>query len=947
MPPQIFTTMKRLFLFALLLSGLMATGQTVGQFRYDTTKFYKVGGFNEVKIQNSTKDSVGGLFVNVGNGWGQWLKIRSNADTVFIGLDTIIVGTGSAVEFANGLSLVNDTAKLGSLTTGLTDSVTFIQVPANAKYAQFDPQPTRNLLVIHNMPYDSVKSNTTAGRFPYWLTHGSNQLLIMERDLYERNNDTADLQYSGILTTKHTYVQDHNSTRYDSATGKLTTLQNGGLDMGYTFFPAKNIMFRPSPFGNHGVTDYATIGIGDDSAYTITLLRHPNNPVPWSVSARMTSFNSSVPLDKRRIVRNSGNAMGMSGYAAFYKSGQGESSYTLGTGSKVDRYSGFYALGSMYRLPLGNISGKTNILATSMIDTSVGVTIDSQYTDINEANNGYAVAALGNNDASFFHGPMRLGPTGLWYNRSEFVPNRSLWVHGSTYMSDSLAIGMSGDANFRLHVKGGARIGSPRTTTLSNLYVPYYDTATTTNSQVKRALHVDRRVTLLDSTALGASSWLSPMLIQGYAYADSLTTYSTDYQGTVLTEGVAFGVLDKSGVGRQNSIMGTTPISSGVARMSKFSLTGSIPKNITGMIGHVKYIDELNLPSGSATIDDMYNEVLGGVATGGFVNYTIGRRFGSYYMPFKVTGVGAGYPIYQEGTADTVYLAGSLRMPNLVASDTSTIKPWGVDANGVPHKLNSWPVGSGGGGVSPGPDGTTLVTDSSATEWELTHPSKNGFYYFNDFFSPVATQNDGNGVVANNSSGTTGNAPLTAANHPGEISMTTGTGTTNAARIISCTTCFTFGGGATSFEMGATSSATLSDGTDSYQFVAGFLDGATVNQIDGAYFLYDSQGASTGSAASANWQIVTVSNSTRTFTTTSTAYAVNTYNKLKIEVNAAGTQVNFFIDGTLVGTHTTNIPTGTARTFGFGSYIVKSAGTSSRTVTADYMEIKQLFTTPR
>lgn len=263
-------------------------------------------------------------------------------------------GGATLTTFANGLSLVNDTAKLGSLTTGLTDSVTFIQVPTHAYTAQFEVQTTPSRqLIIHNRPYDSVKGNQTAGRFPYWAYHGGNQLLIMEREFFERLNDTANTQYMGIQAMRHTMTQDFNSTRYDSAVGKETTLQNGGIDAGYSFFPIKNIKFRPSPFGNHGVTMYSTTGIGKDSSFTINLLKSTVSPVPWATNATLFSFNSQVPLDKQRIIRNHDGALGTAGYAAWWKSGQGESSYTIGTGSKMDRHADFFSVGGHVLKPTG------------------------------------------------------------------------------------------------------------------------------------------------------------------------------------------------------------------------------------------------------------------------------------------------------------------------------------------------------------------------------------------------------------------------------------------------------------------------------------------------------------------------------------------------------------------------------------------------------------------
>ena len=141
---------------------------------------------------------------------------------------------------------------------------------------------------------------------------------------------------------------------------------------------------------------------------------------------------------------------------------------------------------------------------------------------------------------------------------------------------------------------------------------------------------------------------------------------------------------------------------------------------------------------------------------------------------------------------------------------------------------------------------------------------------------------------------------------------------------------------------------TLSTAGENFMMKAGFFDGNTVaNTVDGAYFLADTQGTSTGSAASLYWQIVTVSNSVRTFTTTTVLISTTVYSKYRVDVNAAGTSVTFYIDNVLVGTHVANIPTGSARAMGVGTMIKKSVGTANRTVNVDYLYYKMKFTTPR
>lgn len=181
----------------------------------------------------------------------------------------------------------------------------------------------------------------------------------------------------------------------------------------------------------------------------------------------------------------------------------------------------------------------------------------------------------------------------------------------------------------------------------------------------------------------------------------------------------------------------------------------------------------------------------------------------------------------------------------------------------------------------------------------------------------------------------------------GLVTVTTGTNTNGGFQYSGSLSAIQFGGGQYRWDS-RVRIPTNSDGTNTFQFICGFYDTlASVNQVDGIYFLYDSQGVSTGSAASGNWQIVTASNSSRTFTTTGTAIDNANLQKLRIDVNADATSVTFYINDVAVGTHTTNIPSGASRLTTSGVYLQKSAGTTARTADVDYLYLKAKFTTPR
>jgi hypothetical protein len=132
---------------------------------------------------------------------------------------------------------------------------------------------------------------------------------------------------------------------------------------------------------------------------------------------------------------------------------------------------------------------------------------------------------------------------------------------------------------------------------------------------------------------------------------------------------------------------------------------------------------------------------------------------------------------------------------------------------------------------------------------------------------------------------------------------------------------------------------TLSNGTERYQFVAGFIDKFTAEPADGFYFRYDD-------SVSANWYCVTANNSARTATDSTVAVATNTFQKLRIEVDEIAGTAKFYIDDVLKITtsSSSNFP-GSGRDHGPGLGIRKSIGTTSRTAEVDYYGYWSLMTT--
>jgi hypothetical protein len=142
----------------------------------------------------------------------------------------------------------------------------------------------------------------------------------------------------------------------------------------------------------------------------------------------------------------------------------------------------------------------------------------------------------------------------------------------------------------------------------------------------------------------------------------------------------------------------------------------------------------------------------------------------------------------------------------------------------------------------------------------------------------------------------------------------------------------------------------LSDATERFYFHFGFTNNSTslnpqeyvgIVYNEGTTFGYDNN-----LGGSPNFTFNNASSSTRTRTIGSSAVAINTWYKLRIEVLCDTSVINFYVNDVLVATHTTNIPAAATRVQPFMNF-TKTIGTTNREVAVDYVAIKQDFTTIR
>lgn len=167
--------------------------------------------------------------------------------------------------------------------------------------------------------------------------------------------------------------------------------------------------------------------------------------------------------------------------------------------------------------------------------------------------------------------------------------------------------------------------------------------------------------------------------------------------------------------------------------------------------------------------------------------------------------------------------------------------------------------------------------------------------------------------------------------HPGVIQQSTGTTASGRASTVSQATCILFGSGTYTFEA-MVKLPILGEASQRYTYYVGFGGTSTAgDMVNGVYFQYID-------SASTFWQIKTSTNSVRTTNTTTTTVVASTWYKLKIVVTDA-TSASFYINDTLVGSISTNIPSAVTRETGIIVKIEKSNGTTASTSLIDYIKV--------
>jgi hypothetical protein len=215
---------------------------------------------------------------------------------------------------------------------------------------------------------------------------------------------------------------------------------------------------------------------------------------------------------------------------------------------------------------------------------------------------------------------------------------------------------------------------------------------------------------------------------------------------------------------------------------------------------------------------------------------------------------------------------------------------------------------------------------AATLNWRYDYAKRQTVYSEMVIIQPWVSQVSGTAAAV--SSTTTA---LSDADHFGVAQATTGTTTTGRAALSGSTIDMVIFGTISSRLTGEFRLPTLSDATNTYTAFFGFNDSYTALGVDSIVFTY------THGTNSGKWEAHTRSNSATLGGEDTGITADTNWHRFDIEVNAAGTEAKFYIDGSLVSTQTSSIPVGTARATGIICGLVKSAGSTARVMNIDFM----------
>lgn len=214
------------------------------------------------------------------------------------------------------------------------------------------------------------------------------------------------------------------------------------------------------------------------------------------------------------------------------------------------------------------------------------------------------------------------------------------------------------------------------------------------------------------------------------------------------------------------------------------------------------------------------------------------------------------------------------------------------------------------------------------------------FWFYTDFLTEATSNRDPYFEQAVTGTGATWTDGPALASHPGNWFGATGTTTTGHARVFSQVDGLIFGRGMTRMGTWIRTAPNISDATNRYEIYAGIFDTSAPASSQEGIFIHYRDNINSG-----KWEADVENGGSGTVADTGITVATSTWYFLEIEINTAGDEVKFYIDGALkVTTASGPAVDGTAEV---RMGILKSAGTTSRAVLIDAIYLTGDFATAR
>jgi len=237
----------------------------------------------------------------------------------------------------------------------------------------------------------------------------------------------------------------------------------------------------------------------------------------------------------------------------------------------------------------------------------------------------------------------------------------------------------------------------------------------------------------------------------------------------------------------------------------------------------------------------------------------------------------------------------------------------------------------------------SIFYDNTSSRWYITSAKdtyRKGVYYGGGFGSTTAGDWGNITLTVSGTAAATGTTQATSTS-PGGLTLSTGTTNAGASMVSiskTITTPVYYSGSHISCE-GTVSIPTLSDGTET--FSAGVQ--VTTSPTSATFAPNNTIGIRyTHGTNSGKWQGFTKDNAgTESTADLGVTVAANTVYDLRIELDKQNSEARFYLDGVMAGRVTANLPTAGAA--GARTVMVKSAGTTSRTLNAHSLLLEGIY----